>query len=329
MNVTEELMATAAAAAQCPAKPPVYLVSKFEGEFTCTAALVYVVKFWWLPWVSVALYLASVALGMRLMKARGKPFDLRNALVAWNTGLAVFSICGSLRMVALLELVYDKGMRFALMHEGYAQCRGQCMWAILFLLSKFVELGDTAFIVLRRRPVTFLHVYHHSTVLVFTYWMGSITTSGLLPQYMAINYFIHSIMYSYYACMAYGIRVPKPIAIGITCAQIAQMFYGVYVTAAFYQYTKATGMPLELRVACCVYASYALLFIRFFVNAYLRNNGRLTSAALGNNSKNNGVVTMNNNNSKKTAAAAAGEGKTNQVNGTWKVAIVNGNKKAQ
>jgi hypothetical protein len=142
------------------------------------------------------------------------------------------------------------------------------MWAILFLISKFVELGDTAFIVLRRRPVTFLHVYHHSTVLVFTYWMGSITTAGLLPQFMAINYTIHAFMYTYFALMAYGVKVPKPIAIAITCAQIAQMFYGVYVTIATYHYTKNTGVPFELKVAVCVYASYAILFINFFIQAY-------------------------------------------------------------
>jgi hypothetical protein len=74
---------------------------------------------------------------------------------------------------------------------------------VFFLLSKFWELGDTAFIVLRRRPVTFLHVYHHSTVLLFTYYMSTMTetTTGLLPQFMAINYTIHALMYTYFTLM--------------------------------------------------------------------------------------------------------------------------------
>ena len=33
-----------------------------------------------------------------------------------------------------------------------------------FAISKLVEYGDTVFLVLRKRPVTFLHWFHHTTV---------------------------------------------------------------------------------------------------------------------------------------------------------------------
>ena len=65
-----------------------------------------------------------------------------------------------------------------------------------------------------------------------------------------------------------GIRVPKPIAITITFFQIVQMFYGVYVTGAMFQFTRHTGIPFELKVSIGVYASYAVLFVNFFVQAY-------------------------------------------------------------
>lgn len=35
-----------------------------------------------------------------------------------------------------------------------------------------MELGDTLFIVLRKRPLIFLHYYHHVAVLIYTVHSG-------------------------------------------------------------------------------------------------------------------------------------------------------------
>lgn len=39
----------------------------------------------------------------------------------------------------------------------------------MFVFSKVPELGDTVFIILRKRPLIFLHWYHHVTVLLYTW----------------------------------------------------------------------------------------------------------------------------------------------------------------
>lgn len=46
-------------------------------------------------------------------------------------------------------------------------------WYLFFALSKFTELGDTVFLVLRKRPLTFLHCYHHCSVMVYTFNAGA------------------------------------------------------------------------------------------------------------------------------------------------------------
>ena len=35
----------------------------------------------------------------------------------------------------------------------------------LFTLTKALEFGDTVLLALRKRPITFLHAYHHLTVV--------------------------------------------------------------------------------------------------------------------------------------------------------------------
>ncbi|CAN0512742.1 unnamed protein product [Discosporangium mesarthrocarpum] len=52
------------------------------------------------------------------------------------------------------------------------------------------ELGDTFFIVLRKKPLIFLHWYHHVTVLLYC-WHSYYeqTTYGL--YFICMNYTVH------------------------------------------------------------------------------------------------------------------------------------------
>ncbi len=47
--------------------------------------------------------------------------------------------------------------------RSYIGSYGGGIWAFLFPLSKLPELVDTAFIVLRKQKMVFLHWYHHIT----------------------------------------------------------------------------------------------------------------------------------------------------------------------
>ena len=48
---------------------------------------------------------------------------------------------------------------------------------MLFIYSKVPELVDTAFVVLRKKPLIFLHWYHHVTVLLYC-WHSYYTLSS-------------------------------------------------------------------------------------------------------------------------------------------------------
>ena len=49
---------------------------------------------------------------------------------------------------------------------GPARC-AQGLWVGLFIYSKMPELLDTAFLTFQKKPVIFLHWFHHVTVLLY------------------------------------------------------------------------------------------------------------------------------------------------------------------
>lgn len=92
-----------------------------------------------------------------------------------------------------------------------------------------------------------------------------------------MNYSVHALMYSYYAFKAYGIRIPKPMAISITLLQIIQMIFGLLVTCYVYANVISGNMnciaPLHmLKFGVLMYSSYLFLFVKFFIDVYFPSN---------------------------------------------------------
>lgn len=70
-----------------------------------------------------------------------------------------------------------------------------------------------------RRPVLFIHWYHHVTVLVFTWFTNSQAISAG-RWYLVMNYAVHSVMYAYYATRTLGFMWPKASRTVVQCAII-------------------------------------------------------------------------------------------------------------
>merc|ERR1711962_1671437 len=93
-----------------------------------------------------------------------------------------------------------------------------------------------------------------------------------------MNYFVHSLMYSYYALRALRVRVPRVAAMTITSLQLLQMVVGCAVTVQVFLY-KQQGVDCSvsdanLTYGFLMYASYFVLFARFFYNAYYAKSGK-------------------------------------------------------
>lgn len=81
----------------------------------------------------------------------------------WNLCLILFSTIGVFYTAPhLLGMLFYGGLEYSICTpaEGKYAHGNVALWGSLFVLSKFPELIDTAFIVLRKTKLIFLHWYH-------------------------------------------------------------------------------------------------------------------------------------------------------------------------
>lgn len=224
--------------------------------------------------IAVIVYLIFCYVGPMIMKDR-KAFDLKGLLAVWNFFLATFSFIGFFRtMPFLLSTILTVGFQDSICippRKSYGMSTIGC-WSFLFIVSKLPELIDTVFIVLRKKPLIFLHWYHHVTVLLYC-WHSYSTESASGLYFIAMNYGVHAIMYFYYGCQAINC-VPKNFpAYLITFAQISQMFVGTFICCSGW-YFREKGVPCHndfynLVAGALMYGSYLYLFMEFAFKRYL------------------------------------------------------------
>jgi hypothetical protein len=144
-----------------------------------------------------------------------------------------------------------------------------------FVISKYIEFGDTVFLAIMHKKILFLHWYHHiltaycTTVLIFQK-----EPIGLL--FLLMNAIVHSIMYFYFFVSQYSNKL-NFIKKSITILQTVQMFGGLILIAITYYYTFMRksecndNYPLwSLTRVFLMYLSYFVLFVKLYCDLYLK-----------------------------------------------------------
>lgn len=249
---------------------------------------------WWseheeIPIIAIGLYMCAISYGPALMSqfpnGPKRKAVLKTLFVGWNLLLSAFSFAGLIVVVPhLLSHLATDGFRFTVCSDPLTWYGSgpPGFWLEAFILSKFPELIDTIFLVLQQKPVIFLHWYHHITVLLFC-WQAYIRNAGPGLWYCAMNYSVHSVMYLYYAVMAFPPgskprQIARRCAIFITSVQILQMVVGATVTAFAAHWRWGTTRS-ECQVAgstiilgLVMYCSYFVLFAVLFVGKYMSSS---------------------------------------------------------
>ncbi|XP_014735322.1 PREDICTED: elongation of very long chain fatty acids protein 3 [Sturnus vulgaris] len=243
----------------------------FEKNFNHLAARKWMEENWQKSFIISIIYFILIFGIQHFMKER-RAFNLRAPLVLWSFSLTVFSIIASYRVW--------KQMAFLLLNKGFKQsvCSRSIfvhpvskLWMYLFALSKFVEMGDTLFIVLRKKKLIFLHWYHHFLTMIISWYGYQVMMTGM-GWNAALNLSIHSVVYSYYTVTAMGFRVPRPIMMLITTSQIVQMsgFVIISIISFFWKNDKSCQSTWPMILLPFFFCSTLLaLFYNFFMKTYL------------------------------------------------------------
>jgi fatty acid elongase 3 len=122
-------------------------------------------------------------------------------LLVWSAGMF------AMLAVAIYHQHATYGVRALFCAENDDQVHSHMhYWLYIFYLSKFYELLDTVVLRLKKKPVIFLHWYHHSVVLAMTWsWINFQMNFACLG--MLANTLVHVFMYCYYFCAAIKVKV--------------------------------------------------------------------------------------------------------------------------
>jgi fatty acid elongase 3 len=210
----------------------------------------------------------------RVMATR-KPLEIPMFLFLHNAALCIGSLGLGVWLTAVLWAQYAGGFSPLELICARGMHDNGHLHVIYYINSafKFWEFTDTFLLILRKRPVAFLHSYHHAATLVLTYvQMVEHSTAQWVP--IVLNLWVHVFMYYYYAMSALGVRVwwKKHL----TTIQIAQFVIDVVVIAYAYSVFIRGGWSEDVCygtskaavVGGLILISYLVLFVRFFLQTY-------------------------------------------------------------
>lgn len=225
--------------------------------------------------ILLAYVLFAVSVGPRLMANR-KPFHLNSAMMVYNFCMVLLNafIVYEFMMSGWATTFTWRCDLIDLSKKPETLRMIRTGW--LFYFSKFIELLDTVFFVLRKKQsqITFLHVFHHS-FMPWTWWWGiTLTPAGGMGSFHAmVNAAVHVTMYFYYGLSAAGPRFQKYLwwKKYMTAIQLTQfVLVSIHISQYYFMEDCNYQMPLWIHLIWIYGVFFFLLFSNFWVQAYIK-----------------------------------------------------------
>ncbi|KAH8084681.1 putative fatty acid elongase [Filobasidium floriforme] len=239
--------------------------------------------------VGIITYLVVIFGGRELMRNR-PAFKLQALFQIHNVILSAGSL---LLLVLMLEEIIPLYMRHG---AFWSICNTKAFtprlvsFYIVNYYFKYLELIDTVFLVLKKKKLAFLHVFHHAAtaVLCFNQLEGQTSVQWVV---ITLNLTVHVIMYYYYYATAGGAKIWWKKY--LTTLQITQFVIDLFVVY-FASYTHfamsrfsflpnmgdCAGSESAALFGVGLLSSYLFLFIAFYRATYKAGNVNKTKRAV-------------------------------------------------
>ncbi|KAI5479393.1 hypothetical protein MNV49_003727 [Pseudohyphozyma bogoriensis] len=229
---------------------------------------------------ALAAYLAILYFGQKIMADRKayrfKPlFMLHNFLLSAGSGLLL-----ALMLEEIIPIVWEHGIFYAICHTSAWTPKLETYYIINYYF-KYWELADTFFLVVKKKPLQFLHVFHHTATaaLCYTQLNGRTSVSWVV---ITLNLTVHVLMYYYYLMSTAGFKIWwKKYLTSLQISQFVIDLFIVYFASYSYfvseylpgipylpTYGSCAGSESAAFMGCGLLTSYLFLFIAFYKKTY-------------------------------------------------------------
>ncbi|KAJ7293576.1 ELO family [Mycena rebaudengoi] len=260
--------------AHTPVTLPRHLYSYVEGQTPLSTT----------PTVLVTLagYLALI-FGIQAAMKNRQPQRLNPLFQAHNMFLSGGSL---LLLVLLLEeivpIIWNTGIFDAMCSERSWTPRMEFYYMVNYYF-KYLELLDTVFLAFKKKPLPFLHVFHHSATALLCYSQLTGRTS-ISWTVISLNLMVHVLMYYYYYATAGGARIwwkkyltmmqiiQFVIDIGVVYFGTYGHFAATYFDGVIPHMGNCAGSETAAVFGCALITSYLGLFINFYMQTYKKTD---------------------------------------------------------
>ncbi|TFK57084.1 GNS1/SUR4 membrane protein [Heliocybe sulcata] len=213
-------------------------------------------------------------------------FQIHNIILSVGSGLLL-----ALMVEEVVPIWWKHGLFHAMCSDDAWTPRLEFYYIITYY-TKYMELIDTVFLAIKKKPLAFLHVFHHSATALLCYTqLNGKTSVSWVP--ITLNLSVHVLMYYYYYATAGGKKIWWKKY--LTTMQIAQfiidlfaVYFGTYSYYAANHFPKlphlgtCAGTEGAAVFGCALLTSYLGLFINFYIQTYKKPAATKKAVANGN-----------------------------------------------